>query len=198
MLTKLWPFLFLAASMPYMAHGEGDPYDAIRHNREEEFAFDESLVKKWKEETGAIPAPPLSDDDLIKIAVARLGEDFKVMFDPKSLTTGKDRVLRYWLVVKGKLGAVNTMYEGMRCSTGQFKTYAYASRRKKGKISKMKRAKWIPVKGLRGKDYHEELALDFFCNFGLPRSKEDIIARAKKSGIQLYIGDEPAASSSFF
>lgn len=198
MLRKLWPLVLLIASMPFGVQAE-NPYDNIRYNREEEFQFDESLVKKWKEETGEIPAPPLDNRGLVKMSVRRLGDDFKVMVDPKSLNVGKeDYVVRYWLVVEGKLGAVNTTYEGIRCSTNQFKIYAYASRKKNGKISEMKKAKWLPLKGIRGNDFHEELALDFFCDFGSPRLKKEILARMKESSIHIFMEDKSSGTNPFF
>jgi hypothetical protein len=186
--------MLLFASMPFGVQAD-DPYDNIRYNREEEFQFDESLVKKWKEETGEIPAPPLDDDGLVEMVVSRLGDDFKVMVDPKSLKVGKeDYVVRYWLVVEGKLGAVNTTYEGVRCSTKQFKTYAYASRRKNGKISEMNKAKWLPWQGIRGNDFHQELALDYFCDFGSPRLEKDILARMKKSSVHMFMDNKSPGS----
>jgi hypothetical protein len=40
------------------------------------------------------------------------------------LPRGKDGVVRYVIVARSASGAVNAMYEGMRCSTGEVRTYA--------------------------------------------------------------------------
>jgi len=48
----------------------------------------------------------------------------KFGIDPKTLSIGKDGVLRYVMVATSSSGAMNAMYEGIRCSTGEYKTYA--------------------------------------------------------------------------
>jgi len=47
--------------------------------------------------------------------------------DPSTLTIGPDWVVRYVMVAYNPTGSVNAMYEGLRCDTGEFKTYARAS-----------------------------------------------------------------------
>jgi hypothetical protein len=44
--------------------------------------------------------------------------------DPATIRIGSDGVIRYVVVARSREGAINAMYEGIRCSTGEFKTYA--------------------------------------------------------------------------
>lgn len=75
----------------------------------------------WKE-VEAPPPPALRTEGLVPIdmgsSVLRWG------VDPASITVGNDRVVRYVVVARGEGGAVNALYEGLRCSTGEVKLYA--------------------------------------------------------------------------
>lgn len=47
--------------------------------------------------------------------------------DPATLSVGRDGVVRYVVVAYIPSGSVNAMYEGLRCATGEVKTYARSS-----------------------------------------------------------------------
>ena len=87
----------------------------------------------WKE-AEAPPPPAPRTAGLVPLdmgsSVLRWG------IDPASITIAKDRVVRYVVVAQGQGGAVNALYEGLRCSTGEVKLYArYAG------------DKWVPATG---------------------------------------------------
>jgi len=44
--------------------------------------------------------------------------------DPDTLSLGGDGVVRYVLVARSPSGALNVLYEGIRCQTAEMKTYA--------------------------------------------------------------------------
>ena len=75
----------------------------------------------WKE-TEVPPPPPLNTGKLIDIDVPRTALRFGV--DPKSVALGADSVVRYVVVATSATGAVNAMYEGIRCNTAEVKVYA--------------------------------------------------------------------------
>ena len=75
----------------------------------------------WKE--AEAPAPPaLRTEGLVPIDVGSSVLRWGV--DPASITIGGDRVVRYVVVARGQGGAVNALYEGLRCGTGEVKLYA--------------------------------------------------------------------------
>jgi hypothetical protein len=78
----------------------------------------------WKE-TDA-PAPPaFSKDHLLAIEMPHY-VSLKFGVDPATLVITADGIVRYVMVATHASGSVNAMYEGIRCATGEVKTYARA------------------------------------------------------------------------
>jgi hypothetical protein len=73
-------------------------------------------------EVEAPPAPAFSLDRLIVLDTPRTALRFGVA--PDSVSVGADGIVRYVVVATGPSGAVNAMYEGIRCNTGEYKVYA--------------------------------------------------------------------------
>jgi hypothetical protein len=75
----------------------------------------------WKE-LEAPPPPALRLERLVAIDVP--GTALRFAVDPNSVTLAADGVVRYVVVATGSGGAVNAMYEGLRCNTAEVKVYA--------------------------------------------------------------------------
>ncbi|MDR2991304.1 MAG: CNP1-like family protein [Burkholderiaceae bacterium] len=77
---------------------------------------------QWVEDTP--PPPPAYDiKRLIDIATPP-GSNVKIGIDPKTITINlTSGVVRYVVVARGP-AAVNAMYEGIHCATGEFRVYA--------------------------------------------------------------------------
>ena len=80
----------------------------------------------WQE-TDAAPPPPLRTQGLIPLDMGP-GTDLRWGVDPASISIGADRVVRYVVVALGRGGAVNGLYEGVRCDTGEVRVYARHAR----------------------------------------------------------------------
>ena len=93
---------------------------------------------EWKE-LDAPPPPALRTSGLIAIDVPGTSLHFGV--DPASITVGKDRIVRYVVVATSNSGAVNGMYEGIRCDAGEVKVYARHN----------PDSGWVPVPDIIGK-----------------------------------------------
>lgn len=78
---------------------------------------------EWKE--SEVPPPPAFDmRKLVTFEVPRI-TTLVYGVDPGSIAISKnDSLVRYVLVITSSSGARNVMYEALRCSTGEFKTYA--------------------------------------------------------------------------
>jgi len=75
----------------------------------------------WKESEA--PAPPaLRTTGLIPLEIP--GSQLRFGVDPASVSLGSDGVVRYVVVAASSSGAVNGIYEGIRCGTGEYKVYA--------------------------------------------------------------------------
>ncbi len=77
----------------------------------------------WKE--SEVPPPPAFDfGKLVTFEVSR-ASSLVYGVDPASVSISKsDSLVRYVMVATSPSGARNVMYEGIRCSTGEVKTYA--------------------------------------------------------------------------
>lgn len=75
----------------------------------------------WKE-VEAPPPPALRTQGLIALDIP--GSSLRFGVDPASVSVGNDGVVRYVVVASSPTGAVNGIYEGIRCSTGEMRVYA--------------------------------------------------------------------------
>ncbi len=79
----------------------------------------------WKE--SQTPAPPAFDvKRLIPIEMPKY-VSLKFGVDPQTLAITTDGIVRYVVVAISPTGSISAMYEGIRCSKGEVKTYARSS-----------------------------------------------------------------------
>ncbi|MCU0930768.1 MAG: CNP1-like family protein [Serpentinimonas sp.] len=78
---------------------------------------------EWKEVEVAPPSA-FKTDALLPFQIGQ-ATSLRFGVDPDTLTVGEDGVVRYVMVAQSASGASNVWYEGVRCTTGQVKTYAH-------------------------------------------------------------------------
>jgi hypothetical protein len=76
----------------------------------------------WKE-SEAPPAPAFNKGKLLPIDMPHY-VTLQFGVDPATLVITPDGVVRYVVVASNATGSISAMYEGIRCATGQVKTYA--------------------------------------------------------------------------
>jgi hypothetical protein len=92
----------------------------------------------WQE-TETPPPPAFSKDKLIAIEMPNY-VTLRLGVDPATLSITPDGVVRYVVVASNATGSINAMYEGIRCATGEVKTYArYAA---SGQWSSVQNPQW--------------------------------------------------------
>jgi hypothetical protein len=96
----------------------------------------------WKELEAPRPPPPQTAN-LIPVEIP--GTTLRYGIDPASVALGADGVVRYVVIASSNTGAVNALYEGIRCSTGEVRTYARHN----------PDSGWSPVSDLGWKPLHE-------------------------------------------
>jgi hypothetical protein len=123
---------------------------------------DDPDAPKWTEDEAVLPAFP-QDANLKEFYVSAVANN-KFFIDAATLSVGKDRVVRYVLVIRTSGGAVNTTFEGMRCDSGEFKIYASGHR--DGTWAKARSSEWRPIENKPVNRHHAALSRDLFCPIG--------------------------------
>jgi hypothetical protein len=139
-----------------------------------QFAFDEP---EWKESD--LPPPPAFD--VGKLVGLEVSPNSSLVYgvDPASISmTQSDGVVRYVMVATSASGARNVMYEGIRCSTGEFKTYArYAA---DGTWTFVSNPEWRSMFGNLPSKHPLRLAKAGACDNAAPAiSVKEIVSRLK-------------------
>ena len=111
---------------------------------------------------------------------------FDFFVDAKSVSVGKDGVVRYSLIAKSADGALNISFEGIRCSERQFRVYAFG--RSDNTWSESRVPRWQPIPADARNAQRAVLYRDFFCPAG------SIIATAKEGVEALRSGGRPRAT----
>ena len=119
--------------------------------------------RNWQEGEYKLPPPP-KGDDLVEFYVSAT-TGFRFFIDRQSLSVGKDGVVRYTLIARSPSGAENVTYEGIRCSEGNFRIYAYG--RPGGGWSE-RDSEWRPIEVRTAQRWHNALYREYFCPMKTP------------------------------
>jgi hypothetical protein len=138
--------------------------------------------KPWEESEAQLPAFP-SADRLIRFPVTP--SNFEFFIDSASLTVGNDGVVRFALLARSASGVENVTFEGMRCYTGERRTYAFGQSNKSW--SKVRASTWRPIGVADRSPQFGTLWNDYFCPGGM------IISNAKEGLDALKWGVHPRA-----
>ena len=112
-----------------------------------------------------IPPPPFpAESKLIEFKLRGVTSN-RFFIDGSSLTLGKDKVVRFILVIRTPEGVSNVTFSGLRCSDHDWKDYAYA--RADHTWSVDKDATWRRIQQLSFNNYKGTLYEEFFCTHGV-------------------------------
>lgn len=123
---------------------------------------DDPDAPPWEEEAVQLPAYP-QEANLREFYVSPT-TTHKFFIDASTLSVGKDRVVRYVLVVRTRGGATNTTYEGMRCESGEYKIFATGHR--DGTWVLARGSTWRPIENKPTNRQHAALSREYFCPVG--------------------------------
>ena len=84
------------------------------------------------------------------------------------------------VVIRSSGGATNVSYEGIRCSSGERRTFAFGDRDKKW--VEAKRSDWEPIRPGRVNEYRRILYSEYFCPDRAVLPDRDTALRALRSG----------------
>lgn len=114
---------------------------------------------RFVEEALSLPAYP-KNENLVPFDVSASSVN-RFYVDAPSVSFGKDEVVRLTLVVESPSGARNVSYEGIRCATGEKKTYAYG--RADGSWSRARDPAWQRIRDNALNRQHAALFRDYVC-----------------------------------
>ena len=134
--------------------------------------------EKWAETDIKIPPYP-EDGDLMDLQMLDPDNRFQYYMDEKSLSVSKkDYVVRYTMVIEAKNGTRNVFYEGIRCNTSEYKTYAFAGGKGK-KLRPRKKPEWKSVGETKYTRFRAFIMDHYFCEWRLPRQLQIIVNKVK-------------------
>lgn len=132
---------------------------------------------KWQESEVAIPAFP-NPDELLTVQVDHADMPFVFRIDPDSVSVDKDGVSRYTVVIESNSGARNVLYEGIRCSTNEYRTYAYGTY--DNEFSKAQSDSWAKIAGGGAMAHRYNFKRYYMCDdYGRPLPVKEILRRIR-------------------
>jgi hypothetical protein len=140
----------------------------------------ETLLEK---EDNVAPKPPPFPrrENLVAFEVGGPTQGFRYFVDSASLrvATEKQRLIQYVVVARSPSGVDNVSFEALRCTTAEFRTYAYGQAN--GTWAERAGA-WRPVTGQGARPWNAALANDYFCPQAVPVRSVDEALRALQQG----------------
>lgn len=128
-------------------------------------AFAQLFANKDWQESPVPPPPAFSESRLVPIEMPPY-LSLKFGVDPATIAITGDGVVRYVVVASNRAGgATNAFYEGVRCATGEMKSYAHFA---SGNWETNKDPDWLPMRALKS-SYSLALATQALCRGGAPR-----------------------------
>lgn len=132
---------------------------------------------EWKESD--VPPPPAFD--IGKLVNFEVSPNSSLVYgvDPASISiTKSDGVVRYVMVATSASGVRNVMYEGLRCATAEFKTYARYS--PEGRWNMASDPEWRPLLGNMPSKHALRFAQAGACdNAAVPLTVNALVRRLK-------------------
>lgn len=134
--------------------------------------------REWREIEAAPPAYP-RPENLLPFFVSA-ATTFQFYIDGTTLSVGEDGVVRYVLVARSAQGAQSVSFEGMRCSTGEVRTYAIGT--SAGGWTRSA-SSWRQINPREIQRWHNALFNEFFCPLGNPiHTPREGVAALKAGG----------------
>lgn len=160
-------WLVLALALPLAAWAQTRDFDG---------GFKDAA--RWDELQAQLPEYPKAENYLpLRVSVTT---PFDFFVDAKSVSVGKDGVVRYSLIAKSPDGALNVSFEGIRCSERKFRIYAFG--RSDNSWSESRSSAWQAMPADSRNAQRAVLHSEFFCPPGgiIDTAEEGV--RALKAG----------------
>ncbi|MFC5521228.1 CNP1-like family protein [Polaromonas jejuensis] len=133
---------------------------------------------EWTE--AEVPPPPAFDVGKLILLDASPNSSLTFGVDPASIhISSRDGIVRYVMVASSASGARNVMYEGIRCATGEFKTYARYS--PEGHWNAVSNPEWRSMYGNMPSKHALRFAKAGACDNAAPATSVQSLVKRLKS-----------------
>jgi len=152
-------------------------YSEIEQLENSELGVDND-VEEWQFEEDVIEMPAFPEiEKLQQVEIDSSFGGMSFFIDPASLKIGRDEVVLATLVITSKRGARNILFEGFRCDTREYKTFAYGT--SNNSFYEVPTAEWKKIWRSRGttQDFRRELVTTYFCDIERTPLTHDEILR---------------------
>jgi len=134
--------------------------------------------KAWKEDGVIIPPYPKTDD-LIQVEVDRAEMPFDFYIDAKNISVSSGSgIIRYTVLIESSSGAKNVLFEGIRCATREFRTYAYGTY--DNKLVKARTSNWEYIRDTGFMVHRYNFYRHYMCNEYLIPNRIDVVLQKVK------------------
>ena len=134
----------------------------------------------WKEQ--AVELPPYPDGQhYVSVPLQIAGSRLEMSIDEPSLVIGEDGVVRYVMLLRAPGGSENLFYEGIRCSTREWRTYAYGD--SAGTWRTVEGGEWAPIRNLGVERYRERLYRYYLCDPAMGTLRRAEMLRRMRYGL---------------
>jgi hypothetical protein len=166
---RSWPALLLACLCLMRAPLAGAEDEGVKFNFVER--------EPWKEQGVALPAWP-DGGHYVAVPLQVADSSLEMFIDEPSLSVAADGVVRYVLMLRSPAGTENLFYEGIRCATREWRSYAYGS--SAGKWQALGETPWRMIHDLGVERYRLELYRYYLCDPKAgPRLRKDMLQRMR-------------------
>ena len=139
----------------------------------------QNLKEDERKEELSVPPPAYPRKDALLEFLVSAKSEFRFFIDAASINPGPDGVVRYVLVARSPAGVENVSYEGIRCSSGEYRRYAVGQA--DGSWGGRPGA-WRDIEGGGLQPWVRALQREYFCAQGVPIRDAAEGARALREG----------------
>lgn len=134
----------------------------------------------WKEQAVELPAYP-DGKHYVAVPLQIAGTNLEMFVDEPSLAIGADGVVRYIMLLRSPSGTENLFYEGIRCSTREWRSYAYGT--SAGTWGPAPDHGWAPIRNLGVERYRERLYRYYLCDPAMGTLKRAEMLKRMRYGL---------------
>jgi hypothetical protein len=106
-----------------------------------------------------------------------------ILVDGSTLVVADDGVVRFALIVRSPSGAESVSFEGIRCTTGERRVFAFGRKTADGgEWSPARGSAWRAISDTRINRHYFEFWRDVFCDGSRPEARMEILKNLRRGG----------------